>query len=194
MVIPYLCPRPKNVIKEVAPSSIFVNFSDKNPGANFLPKDPKKNLSDFLIFDMGTTTCFIANSLLSPLLHVKIHASVGYQRPCYVDPFGVRNWVVHIYILYILFFAVKFWETRSIQFSKIPVSVKCIAALNWILTNNKVFAECKVSNWYIVPSSSQTEKVLKLKILGHAFPCLCSVETVLQFISTFSGQKITMVQ
>ena len=84
LIIPYLCPRPKNVIKEVAPSSIFVNFSDKNPGANFFAKGPqKKTLSDFLIFDMGTTTCFIANSLLSPLLHVKIHASVGYQRPSY---------------------------------------------------------------------------------------------------------------
>ena len=54
----------------------------------------KKTLSDFLIFDLGTTNCFIANSLLSPLLHVKIHALVGNQRPSY-DIFlagGVSPW------------------------------------------------------------------------------------------------------
>ena len=50
-----------------------------------MQKDPKKTLSDFLIFDLGTTNCFIANSLLSPLLHVKIHALVGNQRPSYDD-------------------------------------------------------------------------------------------------------------
>ena len=78
-------PPSKERYKTSCPVVNLCEFSDKNPGANFFAKGPqKKTLSDFLIFDMGTTTCFIANSLLSPLLHVKIHASVGYQRPCYV--------------------------------------------------------------------------------------------------------------
>ena len=62
-------------------------FRQKTLERFFCKKDPKKKtLSDFLIFDLGTTNCFIANSLLSPLLHVKIHASVGYRRPCYALP------------------------------------------------------------------------------------------------------------
>ena len=112
LVIPYLCSRPKNALKEFARLSIFVNFSDKNPGANFFAKGPqKKTLSDFLIFDMGTTTCFIANSLLSPLLHVKIHASVGYQRPCYEE----RICSAHIVLFPYLYLTMKMVLTVCIN-------------------------------------------------------------------------------
>ena len=79
LFIPYLCSRPKRALKEVE----FFWIIQTKPLSEFFCKKIPKNLSDFLIFDLGATTCFIANSLLSPLLHVKIHASVGYQRPCY---------------------------------------------------------------------------------------------------------------
>ena len=79
-------PPSKERYKRSCPVVNLWEFFRQKPWSEFFCKrTPKKTLSDFLIFDMGTTTCFIANSLLSPLLHVKIHASVGNQRPSYVD-------------------------------------------------------------------------------------------------------------
>ena len=76
----------KERFKGICPVVNLCEFFRQKPLSDFFAKrTPKKTLSDFPIFDLGTTNCFIANSLLSPLLHVKIHASVGNQRPSYVD-------------------------------------------------------------------------------------------------------------
>ena len=85
-------PPSKERFKGICPVVNLCEFFRQKPLSDFFAKrTPKKTLSDFLIFDLGTTNCFIANSLLSPLLHVKIHASVGNERPCYESSFGTQS-------------------------------------------------------------------------------------------------------
>ena len=56
----------KESFKGSCPVVNFFEFFRQNPWVNFFAKRIPKSLSDFLIFDLGATTCFIANSLLSP--------------------------------------------------------------------------------------------------------------------------------
>ena len=87
----------KERFKGICPVVNLCEFFRQKPLSDFFAKrTPKKTLSDFPIFDLGTTNCFIANSLLSPLLHVKIYASVGNQRSSYEVASNARN---HLFCL-----------------------------------------------------------------------------------------------